>query len=166
MQPLILVRHGEYVRQLDTGHSPESELSDLGRLQAESTGRFLSALAIPPNRIDSSTMLRAKQTAKLIAGFLPGVTVESSEDLCECNQSQIPLPEASRGHGVVNEAPGPSSAFQRLFQTNDESGPRVVVCHGNIICYFLARIDPQSVWRRRVVPNCSHTTIEVAPGVE
>ncbi len=163
MRRLLLVRHGEFSDQFRSGHFPESELSEKGKRQAELTGMRLADMADPPVLIHSSTMRRAKETAELIAEKLSGVPIYHSDDLCECNQSQIPLPANQSTNEPVSTAPGPEAAFARLFRPSEASDTHLIVCHGNIICYFLARIETDKLWRRVPVPNCGITTIHVQP---
>jgi probable phosphoglycerate mutase len=65
---LYLVRHGEAA---DGG-----SLSDTGQEQARCTGERLKNL--PVTQIHHSPLPRAAQTARLIAGWLPGVPVAVS----------------------------------------------------------------------------------------
>src|SRR5437764_14218951 len=78
---LYLVRHGEA--------DSEDELTDRGVRQAELVGRRLRDL--PFEAIHHSTQPRAVATAKIIAGFLPGVPVVGSDLLRECIPS-VPDP--------------------------------------------------------------------------
>ncbi len=156
-----MIRHGEYLLQGSTGHSPESELSPVGIRQAKLTGKRFAELDRSSYLIYSSTMRRASQTANLIAGCWPSVPLNCRDDLRECDQSQIPIPLHSNFDLSTSQAPGPCSAFRRLFQPTHDSTARIIVCHGNIICYFLARIQPAVLWRYVPVPNCSITTINL-----
>jgi serine/threonine-protein phosphatase PGAM5 len=65
---LYLVRHGEAAEG--------GSLSDVGEEQARRTGERLKNL--PVTRIHHSPLPRAAQTARLIAGWLPGVPVAES----------------------------------------------------------------------------------------
>lgn len=58
-----IVRHGKKVKRI--GDPP---LSDIGVLQAKATGKYFKSL--PIGKIISSPILRAKQTAELIASYL------------------------------------------------------------------------------------------------
>jgi serine/threonine-protein phosphatase PGAM5 len=76
-----LVRHGQTERSSSRQSRLGNGLTLLGRQQAELTVRRLSAL--PISTIYHSTLLRAKETAEIIAGSLPGVPVRSSATLRE-----------------------------------------------------------------------------------
>ncbi len=66
---LYLVRHGEATVE-------DGGLSETGQEQARRTGERLKNL--PVDRIHHSPLPRAAQTARLIAGWLPGVPVAES----------------------------------------------------------------------------------------
>jgi probable phosphoglycerate mutase len=72
---LILVRHGQTshtVAQLisGAGFAPEPELDESGRCQASSAGARLAALGTAVDDVLTSPMLRARQTAALVAAEL------------------------------------------------------------------------------------------------
>lgn len=58
-----IVRHGEKIKRIS-----DPPLSDIGVLQAKATGKYFRAFSI--GKIISSPILRAKQTAELIASYL------------------------------------------------------------------------------------------------
>lgn len=66
MSVLYLVRHG----QASFGTDDYDRLSDLGKAQSRTTGRFLASLGIEPDRIVHGEMLRQRQTAE---GLLEGM---------------------------------------------------------------------------------------------
>lgn len=66
MSVLYLVRHG----QASFGTDDYDRLSDLGKAQSRTTGRFLAAQGIEPHRIVHGEMLRQRQTAE---GLLEGM---------------------------------------------------------------------------------------------
>jgi len=70
MRELLLVRHGEptHVRDGLTGGWTDSALTELGRLQADATGRRLAeVLAGRPFAFYASDLRRARETAETIA---------------------------------------------------------------------------------------------------
>ena len=91
---LYLVRHGEAAEG--------GGLSDTGEEQARRTGERLKNL--PVARIHHSPLPRAAQTARLIAGWLPGVPLAESAvvgdyipadlDLAGCWRLAAPCPAA------------------------------------------------------------------------
>ena len=66
MSVLYLVRHG----QASFGTDDYDRLSDLGKAQSRTTGRFLASQGIEPDRIAHGEMLRQRQTAE---GLLEGM---------------------------------------------------------------------------------------------
>lgn len=66
MSVLYLVRHG----QASFGTDDYDRLSDLGKAQSRTTGRFLASQSIEPDRIVHGEMLRQRQTAE---GLLEGM---------------------------------------------------------------------------------------------
>ncbi|HET9656631.1 MAG TPA: histidine phosphatase family protein [Kineosporiaceae bacterium] len=85
---LIMVRHGESVAQRsDTvaGHSGCLGLTDVGRAQAAALGKRLQATGelASVSVIHTSRMLRARQTADIVASALGDVAVEETCALCE-----------------------------------------------------------------------------------
>jgi phosphohistidine phosphatase len=64
--PLLLVRHGEAVQADASGDIPRY-LSSRGRIETRSVGAQLVSAAIVPSAIVSSPLVRAVQTAELIA---------------------------------------------------------------------------------------------------
>lgn len=81
---IILIRHGQYHQDVDDEEL--KVLTPLGREQAKKTGKRLAALLEPAMksagrkaeqiRIISSTMVRAKETAEIVASELPQGTFE------------------------------------------------------------------------------------------
>lgn len=80
---VFLVRHCDVRNPSGVlyGHLPDFPLSDRGILQAHALGRRLASTAA--RRIVASPLLRAQQTAEIIASHLPGATVTTSDDLVE-----------------------------------------------------------------------------------
>ena len=66
MSVIYLVRHG----QASFGTDDYDRLSDLGKAQSRTTGRFLASQGIEPDRIVHGEMLRQRQTAE---GLLEGM---------------------------------------------------------------------------------------------
>ncbi|XP_069356643.1 serine/threonine-protein phosphatase Pgam5, mitochondrial isoform X7 [Maniola hyperantus] len=65
---LFLIRHGQY--NLDGATDKERVLTELGRQQADLTGKRLASLDIKWDLIVRSTMTRAQETAKIIEKHL------------------------------------------------------------------------------------------------
>jgi broad specificity phosphatase PhoE len=63
------------------GHLPEFPLSDKGIRQAHALGRRLAETSA--RQIYTSPLLRAQQTAEIIASHIPGSTITTTDDLIE-----------------------------------------------------------------------------------
>jgi len=77
---LYVLRHGDAV-QNSSLHDSERPLSDLGKLQAEAAGRFLRSSNIRVDRILSSPLIRAVETATIVQKALNLSYAEQSEYL-------------------------------------------------------------------------------------
>ncbi|XP_039290940.1 serine/threonine-protein phosphatase Pgam5, mitochondrial-like [Nilaparvata lugens] len=165
---LILIRHGQY--NLSGKVDKERVLTELGRNQATETGKRLKLLDFPYTRIIRSTLTRAQETGALIAKELPGVEVTDDSLLEE--GSPIPVeppvghwkPEASY---TFQDGPRIEAAFRKYFhrarpdQTEDSYD--VIVCHGNVIRYFVCRAlqFPADAWLRFSIFHGSITCISI-----
>lgn len=176
---LILVRHGESLGnaagvlqgRLDYG------LSELGERQAELTARRLGALGA--DRVLSSPLLRASDTAKRIAAAL-GLDVQLEPDLAEYDigegagltpshlRERFPEMLAARSTGRRFLFPGEegrdrfhqrlSAALARLRELD---GTTVAVAHGGVIsamCHMVVGLDLHRPGAF-MVGNCSLTEI-------
>ncbi len=63
------------------GHLPDFPLSAKGVRQAHSLGRRLARTSA--RQIHASPLLRAQQTAEIVAGHLPGASITTTDDLIE-----------------------------------------------------------------------------------
>ena len=171
---ILLVRHGQYVHGKN---DKERVLTDLGKRQAELTGKRIRSLIddgeLPPiTRYVFSTMSRATETAEIIAKQLELGDVESTP--CSLLREGAVFPpnpepvswkpsvEEFRKDGIRVEA-----AFLRYFHRPDEDTDSchttVLVCHGNVIRYCVMRALqlPPEAWLRTAVYNGSITALEV-----
>jgi serine/threonine-protein phosphatase PGAM5 len=116
--------------------------------------------------LHASTMTRARQTADIIAKSLKGLSPQLSRDIRECT------PPTERKDIMKGEEAGAPEgcrqtlerAFARFFRPSPaRDSTEVLVCHGNVIRYFVARalgLDPLR-WLRMTIANCSLTVIRV-----
>ncbi|MBW3599854.1 MAG: histidine phosphatase family protein [Planctomycetes bacterium] len=112
MKTLLLLRHAK--SSWSDGSLPDHErpLNDRGRQAAPQMGRLLAALRLTPDRILSSTAVRARDTANLVArsaGY-PG-EVEQRRELYHaspeaCLAAACSLPETCRSAMIVAHNPG------------------------------------------------------------
>ncbi|XP_034940158.1 serine/threonine-protein phosphatase Pgam5, mitochondrial-like [Chelonus insularis] len=166
---LLLIRHGQY--NLAGQNDAERILTDLGRRQAESTGKRLAELALPYSLIIRSTMARAQETSKIIEKSLMKVPVIDDSILVE--GSPIP-PEPPIGHWKAEsqyfqDGPRIEAAFRKYFH---RASPRdvsdsytIIVCHANVIRYFVCRAlqFPPEAWLRLSLKHASITWVSIHP---
>jgi len=187
---LVLVRHGQY--NLAGQTDQENYLTDLGRQQADVTGQRLALLyARYLKRTDEagkevtdkknfklvkSTMTRATETANIILKHLPEDIQHSSCDLIREGPPCYPEPPAPTSwtdslgpHEFFQEGARIEAAFRRYFHRaepeQENTSVDVLVCHGNVIRYFVCRalqIDPQA-WLRMAVHNGSISVLLIKP---
>ncbi|CAI4232843.1 unnamed protein product [Auanema sp. JU1783] len=165
---LLLIRHGQY--KMDT---PDKFLTELGQEQAKIIGQRLAKSTINFDRLVMSTKNRATETANIILKELPPQLKRISCSLLEEGPPYPPVPELSTyrpSHSeYFIEGSRIESAFRRYFhraspeQTTDSY--EVVVCHANVIRYFVCRAlqFPPEGWLRISLGNCSLTWVTVRP---
>lgn len=168
---LILIRHGQY--NLDGPTDKEKKLTDLGRIQADLTGRRLAALNIKFDLLVRSTMTRAQETADIIQKHL-------SSDLeikdCQLLEEGAPIPpEPPVGHWkpaplqFFQDSARIEAAFRKYFyrappeQTEDSY--TILVCHANVIRFFVCKAlqFPPEAWLRISLNHSSITRISIMP---
>ncbi|KAG8291855.1 hypothetical protein J6590_051761 [Homalodisca vitripennis] len=144
-----------------------------GREQALLTGKRLQEFAHKYKHLIVSTMTRAKETAALIQESLPN------------NLKVIHCPLLEEGAPIPPEPPvdfyNPSpceyfedgarieAAFRRYIHRADpeQKGDsyEIIVCHGNVIRYFICRAlqVPVDAWMRIGIHHASITGIAILP---
>ncbi len=175
---LILVRHGQYHYKSDADDD-EHMLTDLGREQARLTGVRLKEYLhfvrqnfmdkegnpLPVNiRVVNSTMRRARETKEEIMTQLGENDVQEtlSDDLIQEGAPIVPEPPISPSHWPVGahdffqEGGRIEAGFRRYVHRADPDSSAeevdVLVCHGNVIRYFVCRALqlPPDAWLRQV----------------
>lgn len=73
---IILVRHASAEDREKAELDEERRLTDAGRVEAKTTGRALRALGVKPDLILTSPLVRAVQTAEIIARVFRGLAVK------------------------------------------------------------------------------------------
>jgi broad specificity phosphatase PhoE len=162
---LYLVRHGQH----QPGLNDESPLTPLGEEQSLLTARALCD--IPFNVVYHSPARRAVQTAEVIAEAMPDAMLYPSELLRECVPSipprleafytnanrpnQLDIDNCARRFGLAAERFLKPAAGADIYE--------LMVCHGNIMRFFVARalqVHPD-VWVNMLVNNCGVTRLLV-----
>lgn len=161
---IVLIRHGEYDH--DDESADEGHLDALGRQQSRLVAARLDAMPVHFDSIQASTLNRARQTGEIIAEWFPGLELALHDDIRECTMR-------TRRQDIMDELePGEAEecertlegAFERIFRPADgEDAFDVVVCHGNVIRWFVCRVldvDPEA-WLQMSIANCSITVVQV-----
>ncbi len=153
------MRHGQY-EELTTG-----ALTPLGRKQARKTADALRRLSV--NVVWTSTLLRAKQTASIVAAKQPRARVRRTSLLCEVIPTKLPPNVKLRipidAAHVKGDRARADKAFETLFRIARSERTEIVVCHGNLIRYLVCRalgIQPK-LWMRLDSTHCGLTEFRV-----
>lgn len=168
---IILVRHGEYL--VDKKKDAERVLTDVGRTQADYTGKRLRALDIKWDKIYVSTLVRAQQTAEIICSNLNNPPCMENDKMI-VEGAPIP-PDPPIGHWKPEKAQffqdgaRIEAAFRRYFHRAEGSQKSdtytLIVGHGNVIRYFICRAlqIPPEAWLRMSLNHASITWISILP---
>lgn len=166
---ILLIRHGQY--HTDGKTDSERVLTELGKKQAEATGKRLVELDLPYSLIVRSTMTRALETSRIIEKNLSNIPVEDDSLLVE--GAPIP-PEPPIGHWrsekhFFQDGPRIEAAFRKYFHRADPSEEHdtytILVCHANVIRYFVCRAlqFPPEAWLRICLKHASITWLCILP---
>lgn len=168
---LILIRHGQY--NLQGVRDEERILTALGREQAEMTGERLVELGHPYTTLINSTMSRARETADIVAMQLPPDLPRAE---CELLREGAPIPpEPPVGHWkpevkqFYEDGARIEAAFRKYFHRADVDQAKdsfeVIVCHANVIRYFVCRAMqfPPEAWLRMSLYHGSITWVTIRP---
>lgn len=167
---IILIRHGQY--NLEGKTDVERSLTELGTEQAQATGKRIADLNLPLSYVVSSTMTRAKETADIIRGSLPADVQSQANDSILCEGAPFPPePRSSWKPETYYHVDGSriEAAFRKYFHRADkeqeEDSFELVVCHANVIRYFVCRALqlPPEAWLRMSLKHGSITWITIRP---
>jgi len=180
---VFLVRHGQYFSRERSDR--QKRLTRLGREQLILTGRRLREVGFEYDAVVSSTMTRAKESAKIIVEQL-----KSANEVSQINpatesmtisvdkllEEGAPLPpepplEFWQPNAAQFRADGPriERAFQKYFEKPKEAQEKdshdIIVCHANVIRYCVCRalqVPPQA-WLRIWLNHGSITWLTIRP---
>lgn len=166
---IILIRHGQY--NLDGTKDSERYLTSLGIEQAKLTGLRLAELSLPFTHIAQSRMTRAVQTAKIISEALPDVPLLAEDGLLNEGAPIAPEPlnRWKPQHYFAVDGARIEAAFRKYFHRADveqeKDSYEVIVCHANVIRYFVCRALqlPPEAWLRISLMNASTTWLVIRP---
>jgi probable phosphoglycerate mutase len=149
---LYLVRHGE-----QDPAAPDGGLSRLGRVQADRLGRRLSA--VPFSAIHHSSLVRAAQTADVIASHLPQVPRHRCDYVTD--RTPVPSPEKRRQYpdrwlAWLDDVPDDErdedaaalrSAVEHLGAVGSQDRCELLITHNFVIGWFVRHVLDAPVWR-------------------
>ena len=166
VRTVYLIRHGEYDSDDERDPTVGKALVPLGVAQARMVGARLRGMPVSFTSLHSSTMTRARQTALVIGEEFPELQIQSSGLISECT------PPTWRKDVMEDETAEDLEACTRqleeafpIFLAPSPEADRhdIVVCHGNVIRYFVTRalgVDTEA-WLGMSIANCSLTVITV-----
>ena len=164
---VYLIRHGDYNYNDPKDEVTGRGLTRLGREQAKFVATRLSQLPVPIRSLHSSMLLRAVQTADVVAGVLK-LPVDHDSLLNECT------PPTNRPDIMATLRPGEADSaqaqldrawFQYFDVSQNGDAHDVLVCHGNVIRWFVCRAlgADTKQWGSMEIGNCSMTIITIKP---
>lgn len=167
---IILIRHGQY--NLDGKTDSERYLTPLGREQAKLTGFRLAELKLPYTYLLHSNMSRAMETSQLISQNLPHVPVLPADGILREGAPITPEPRVGSWkpeHYYQQDGARIEAAFRKHFHRAGldqvEDSYEIVVCHANVIRYFVCRALqlPPEAWLRLSLKHASLTWLVFRP---
>ena len=170
---IVLIRHGHY--HSDGADDSQRTLTPLGHRQAELLAQRLAQYHWTPTQISCSTLVRARQTTDHISSCSKFINVDNYVIDSKLREGQPfqPIPPARCGlyhkNQVHRDGSRIDAAFDSIFY---RAGPEqthntydIVVCHSNVIRYFVCRAlqIPKEAWIRIAIPHCSITMLAIGP---
>jgi broad specificity phosphatase PhoE len=172
---VYLVRHGQYGATLAAPDPGDGPLTELGRDQAHHVGRLLSGYEV--SVIHHSTLIRATETAQIIAGYLPDAELRASPLLKECLPSVAPAALGLLGATATPDHLRRSDrqarqVFRQWFQPPaadaGETAREIIISSGNLISYLVCRLIGASgkQWIHTTIQHCGISEIVLGGGRE
>lgn len=156
MAQIFLVRHG---KKSTTDFN--SILSKKGKLQASYLSNRFKTIKL--TKIYVSTMLRALQTAKPALKYHTDIPIITTDLLSEVHASLVGG-KIGRDIGRARiDRKRANQVFDEIFTKAKRNDRILVVCHGNIIKYFLKkilRINKFDLWRYLQIHSSGVSLIE------
>ena len=171
MKRLYLLRHGQTefnVKKLVQGRC-DSPLTDLGRQQTRAAAAWLKAHSVVPDKVVSSPLGRAMDTASLVACELlgPDAAVEPCEGIIERSygtfeegpHDALPTDVWDPGEDLIPFGGEGSQALQeRMVDTLTNimgSETLLAVSHGSASRQFIKAAAPEGFELPTKLPNCA-----------
>lgn len=160
---VYLVRHGDYDREDKVDDRVGNGLNALGHEQARIIGERLAKLPVKMAALVSSDFTRARETAADISRAL-GIVPTTDSLLHECTPASERATHEDAPAAVALCDSNLQAAWAKYFHPSpDTDSYDVLVCHGNVIRWFVLRALAQETrnWRRMSIANGSLTVITV-----
>ena len=163
---VYLIRHGMYDR-VDSDDRTANGLNALGREQARILGARLRGLPVRPRLLVSSGLTRARETGDELASML-GLSCERDSTLEECTPPALTdtAPTAAERDEAAACSATLGKAWERYMLPASQGDVHdVLVCHGNVIRWFVARALHADArrWITMGIGNASLTILAVQP---
>jgi broad specificity phosphatase PhoE len=163
---LYLVRHGQYDSSQPAPDHLEGGLTKLGHKQAEKTAKYLAHL--PISALHISSLRRTSETAQPFLALFPDLKPNYTKRLWECvpycSPEMRPLfAEIPDSQLAVEQAQAQQAYEYYLKPTRGKDRHEIIVAHGNIIRYFVARVlgAHPSIWLNMESRNCGITRMAI-----
>jgi len=169
IRTIYLIRHGDYNHEDERDPDVGKELVPLGIAQARLVASRLKSLPVKINSFTSSTMTRARQTAMIINQDFPGLELQQYRLIRECTPPtwRKDIMEREVFEELKDCTDSLEAAFNKFFipSPDDEDRIDVIVCHGNVIRYFVTKVLKVNTmaWLQMTIGNCSLTIIRIMP---
>jgi len=166
VRTVYLIRHGQYDHDDPRDPDVGKGLVPLGVAQAKLTAARLNGLPVEMSSLHSSTMTRARETALVIGEEFPNLELQTSKLIREClpPNRRIDIMERVPAEALEACTQQLEEAFKVFFAPSPDADRNdIVVCHGNVIRYFVTRVlgVDTTAWLGMSIANCSLTVVKV-----
>jgi serine/threonine-protein phosphatase PGAM5 len=169
IRTIYLIRHGNYNHEDERDPDVGKELVPLGIAQARLVASRLKSLPVKITSLISSTMTRARQSAMIINREFPELELQQYRLIRECTPPtwRKDIMEREDPEELNNCADSLEAGFNKFFisSPDDEDRNDVIVCHGNVIRYFVTKVLKVNTmaWLQMTISNCSLTIVKIMP---
>ena len=169
LRTIYLIRHGNYNHEDERDPDVGKELVPLGIAQARLVASRLRSLPVKITSLISSTMTRARQTAMIINREFPELELQQYRLIRECTPPtwRKDIMEREDPEELNNCTDSLEAAFNKFFipSPDDEDRNDVIVCHGNVIRYFVTKVLKVNTmaWLQMTISNCGLTIVKIMP---
>lgn len=169
IRTIYLIRHGNYNHEDERDPDIGKELVPLGIAQARLVASRLKSLPVKITSLISSTMTRARQTAMIINYEFPKLELQMDSLIRECTPPtwRQDIMAVETKYDLEDCTSKLEAAFTKYFvpSPDDEDRNAVIVCHGNVIRYFVTKVLKVNTmaWLQMTISNCSLTIVRIMP---